>query len=318
MQSIFHDITREKQQEKALIESEFRYKALFNQGVEGIIIADMDFNIVNANPKAAEIFGYELEELFGKSVIIFAVEEENLDTEEKLAAIMSGEQVPAFERKVRVKDGSILPVEVSLSLILNEDGTPIYIQNIFRNITERKENERQLKFLATHDQLTGLPNRALFFDRLHHALSLAKRYQRELGVLFLDLDGFKNINDVYGHSQGDRLLEAIGQRLGEQVRESDTIARIGGDEFTLIIQETSGVEEAKLLSGRILEALNQPFHSNGREITITGSIGISLFPRHGEDPEELVGSADKAMYVAKNYGKNTVAVFGELPVVIKT
>jgi diguanylate cyclase (GGDEF)-like protein len=174
-----------------------------------------------------------------------------------------------------------------------------------RDITERKRMEQQLKDMATHDALTGLPNRRLFNDRLHMVLAQAQRNHRTLAVVLLDLDRFKDINDMLGHNVGDQLLEAVGKRLTSLMRKSDTVARWGGDEFILVLPEIARAEDAGRVAQRILEAFRKPFVLGGHWLHITASIGIATYPNDGEDADTLIKNADTAMYRAKEQGRNS-------------
>ena len=174
-----------------------------------------------------------------------------------------------------------------------------------RYAIERKRAEAHLHFMATHDPLTHLPNRSLFLDRLSHAISLSKRNNLCLAVLFLDLDGFKTVNDTYGHEMGDRLLQAIGERFRKHLRACDTVARLSGDEFAFILENIGNESNAAVVAGKILKNIAQPFILEGQTIHITTSIGISLYPQDGKDAQELLRRADAAMYKAKQCGKNT-------------
>ena len=178
-----------------------------------------------------------------------------------------------------------------------------------RDITERTYAEEQIKHLAYHDALTGLPNRLLFKDRLTVAISHAQREHAMLAVLFLDLDRFKVINDSLGHNIGDQLLQAVAVRVQSCVRESDTVARLGGDEFTLLVPNLSQAEDAAVVAQKLLEAIRYPFHIEGRELFATTSIGISLFPEDGVDSETLIKNADTAMYQAKEQGRDNYQLF---------
>lgn len=179
-----------------------------------------------------------------------------------------------------------------------------------RYAIERKRMEVRLHYMATHDILTGLPNRKLFHDRLTHAIERSRRLRNgkiekwELAVMLLDLDNFKSANDTYGHQQGDILLQAVTEQLRKGVRESDTVARMGGDEFTLIFENVTGTDDAEVLARRVLAVFDQPFQMSGLELKVTASIGISLYPRDGQDAETLLTRADIAMYQAKR-DKNT-------------
>ena len=179
------------------------------------------------------------------------------------------------------------------------------VPRAMRYAIERKRLEERLHFMATHDALTGLPNRQLFHDRLTHAIEMARRMQArksekwELAVMLLDLDNFKTANDTYGHPQGDILLQAVTEQLRYSVRESDTVARMGGDEFTLIFENVSGADDAEVLAKKVLAAFDQPFQLAGHAFKVTASLGISLYPHDGKDAETLLTRADIAMYRAK-------------------
>jgi diguanylate cyclase (GGDEF)-like protein/PAS domain S-box-containing protein len=207
----------------------------------------------------------------------------------------------------RRRDGFSFPQEMSLTAI---DGGGLVC--VVRDVTERTYAEEQIKHLAYHDALTGLPNRLLFKDRLTVALSHAQRDRSRLAVLFLDLDRFKVINDSLGHNVGDQLLQAVAARVHACVRESDTVARLGGDEFTLLLPTLARAEDAAVVAQKILEAIRYPFHIEGREFFTTTSIGISLYPEDGTDAATLIKNADTAMYQAKEEGRDNYQLFNAL------
>lgn len=177
------------------------------------------------------------------------------------------------------------------------------------DITERKNNESYLEYLSTHDQLTGVANRSLLYDRLNHALAHAKRDQKMVAVFFLDLDGYKTINDLFGHLVGDQLLIQIANRLSANMREADTVARFGGDEFILVLENINSIEDVKPITEKILMSIAEPYRSNGNLCQVTTSIGISIYPMDGSTTEELINKADSAMYRAKQLGKNQYKFF---------
>ena len=179
----------------------------------------------------------------------------------------------------------------------------------FQDITERKRVIRELEHLASHDQLTGLPNRKLFIDRLEHAMRLSRRVEKQTALLFIDIDGFKPINDTYGHDTGDTLLQAIAARLHASVRDSDTVARVGGDEFTVIMENIGDVGHALPVASKILDAMNTPFTIGGIDCRIGASIGISVYPGDSEELDDLIKKADSAMYQAKHGGRNQICVY---------
>ncbi|MCZ8513304.1 sensor domain-containing diguanylate cyclase [Paenibacillus filicis] len=190
-------------------------------------------------------------------------------------------------------------------------GVPALAAFSVRDVTRRKEQELQLTRLAYYDVLTGLPNRRLFHDRFTQSLIAARRYQRKLAVLYLDLDDFKKINDCFGHSAGDELLVMAAARLTHSIREPDTVCRMGGDEFVVLLQHFEERDDIVKIARRIADALNQPFDLSGRQINFSTSIGAALFPEHGSDDTTLLNKADMAMYAAKRQGKNALMFYSE-------
>jgi diguanylate cyclase (GGDEF)-like protein/PAS domain S-box-containing protein len=223
----------------------------------------------------------------------------------------------SFDARILMPDGAVRFVHEQAEVISGDDGLPLRLAGTTQDITERKQIEDQIRFLAYYDGLTRLPNRALFMERLNQALSGAQRQGRPLAMLFLDLDRFKRINDTLGHTVGDRLLQAVSERLkkclrstdtiarGDPLASTDTVARLGGDEFIVTITDIARGEDAAKIARRILESLNDPFKLEEHEVFITGSIGISLFPHDGQDVETLLKNADSAMYHAKDAGRAT-------------
>jgi diguanylate cyclase (GGDEF)-like protein len=195
----------------------------------------------------------------------------------------------------------------SISPIRDEDGVVTHFVSVKEDFTEIKRLQDQMNNLAHHDQLTGLPNRTLFYDRLKQAQALARRREAGLALFYLDLDGFKAVNDRYGHELGDRLLKAVGERLTGCVRESDTVARIGGDEFTVLLPDLFTRDTAADIARLIIDDLTRPFQLGEVTCAIGVSIGISFYPEDCEDSERLLSCADAAMYRVKNTGKNNFA-----------
>jgi diguanylate cyclase (GGDEF)-like protein len=221
--------------------------------------------------------------------------------------VEDGESVPWMEVKFVCLDGREIDVEVA-STPFALDGK-MAVQSIFRDITERKLAEAHLEFLANFDSLTGLPNRRLFFDRVGQALLNAKRQEHMVGLLFLDLDRFKEVNDSYGHAVGDLLLKEVSERLAHSLRLSDSVARMGGDEFTVILTKIVEPEDAAIVAQRIVDNLAKPFLLDGHMVSIGVSIGIGIYPIDGEDPDTLLKKADTAMYWAKEAGSNLFRYF---------
>jgi diguanylate cyclase (GGDEF)-like protein/PAS domain S-box-containing protein len=240
----------------------------------------------------------------------------------ELVARATGEAVRkespySFDARVLLPDGAVRFVHEQAEVVFDDDGAPLRLAGTTQDITERKQIEEQISFLAYYDGLTRLPNRVLFMERLNQALSTAQRQGNTLALLFLDLDRFKRINDTLGHTVGDRLLQAVSERLkkclrstdtiarGDPLASSDTVARLGGDEFILTINDIARGEDAAKIARRIMEALNEPFKLEEQEVFVTGSIGISLFPHDGKDADTLLKNADSAMYHAKDAGRGT-------------
>jgi diguanylate cyclase (GGDEF)-like protein/PAS domain S-box-containing protein len=258
---------------------------------------------VQVNEGARRNLGYSMEQLAELTPFDIKPEYTRETFEAQLAPLRYREtEVLTFETVLRRKDGSRYPVEVRMQLF-HAENPPVFVA-VITDITDRMEAREQLQFLAHHDALTNLPNRALFLERLDHALTRARWTKRPLAVLFLDLDRFKNINDTLGHDIGDSTLRVAAKRLTNCVREGDTVARFGGDEFTVLLEDLANSDDVPSVAQKILEALSRPFDVEGREFVVTTSIGISLYPSDGDDSLKLLRNADTAMYRAKEQGRN--------------
>ncbi len=287
---------------EALRVSEGRYRSLFEHAIDSIFIIDMESRcILDVNQVAADRLGYTRDELLAMTIDAIYPREEMERTQEIVAQLLLTGHL-TFERTHVRKDGSSMLVEVS-SIILEQDGRQVY-QSIARDITQRKITELELQRLAKYDSLTGVANRHLFVDRISHAIELARRNHSSLAVLFLDLDGFKAVNDAFGHEQGDELLQIIARRIQDSVRKSDTVARLGGDEFGILLEGVREPSETIKIVQKLISTVSQPFNFHNAEAFITTSVGISMFPAHGSDPETLIQNADWAMYASKAEGKN--------------
>jgi diguanylate cyclase (GGDEF)-like protein/PAS domain S-box-containing protein len=315
-QGVLLDITKRKEAEKALREAEVRYRTLVEQipAITYIDRADGSDEPLYTSPQIEEMLGYTAEEwLEGRlwSECLHPVDKERvLAADERFE---SGGERFSEEYRLFAKDGSVVWVREDAVLTRDETGGPLYWQGVLFNITERKVLEEQLQRQALHDTLTGLPNRALFSDRLQHAVARTQRRGGKVAVLFMDLDNFKVINDSLGHNAGDELLVGVTGRLRASLRPEDTAARLGGDEFAILLVDLNNVDEATLVAERIGDKLRAPFELAHRETFVTASIGVAISGTTGTPrwPEELLRHADLAMYRAKHSGKARYAIFEE-------
>jgi diguanylate cyclase (GGDEF)-like protein/PAS domain S-box-containing protein len=266
-----------------------------------VVVCDAEGRIRFTNDAARRTFGYDLGELAGAPIERLAEPAAGAAVRRHLAA---GGTVRDEEMVFRTRDGEGVEVGVSLSPLLDARAVAVGAVLIARDVRARKRAESQIAYQASHDALTGLPNRSLFYERLTQTLALARRHGTRLAVLFLDLDQFKVVNDTLGHAAGDRLLIEIAGRLEHTVRETDTVARVGGDEFTFLLPDVSEGADAARTAQKILDAVAQPLDVDGHRLYVTTSIGISLFPADGEEAAALLSSADIAMYRAKDLGRN--------------
>ena len=299
------DITDRKNAEEKL---KLASKVVENTA-EAILITDANTRIVDVNAAFIRMTGYTKEEVAGQNLQILKSDRQDdafydkLWTEVKNTGWWSGE---IWDRR---KNGEEFPKWLSISAVNDERGQVANYVAIFTDISKAKEAEAQLRQLAHFDTLTGLPNRALFFDRLQKEIDRAKRYNRIMAVLFIDLDRFKNVNDTLGHSAGDALLRTISERLVKCTRKPDTVARLGGDEFTVILTEVPETGYVEAITQRVVAELSKAVTVLGNEVFVSASVGIALYPSDGEDGEALMKCADTAMYHAKDKGKNTYQFF---------
>ncbi len=284
---------------------------VFENAGEGVIITAPDTTIISVNDAFTRVTGYTEEEALGK----------------KPSMLRSGRQDKTFYAHMwqeigqfgewqgeiwnRKKSGEEYLEWLSIAAVKDEHGKLSHYIGIFSDITSEKESEERLLYLAHYDQLTGLPNRILFNDRLTQALAQAKRGQMQVAVMFLDLDGFKSVNDTLGHAAGDELLRQVAQRLTNCLRATDSVARFGGDEFTIVLPAIEDRDDVLRVANKIIAEVARPYLLDGNEAAITTSIGICFYPGDGEDPSVLIHRADNAMYHAKRHGKNHHEFYGE-------
>jgi diguanylate cyclase (GGDEF)-like protein/PAS domain S-box-containing protein len=289
--------------ERSIREGEERFKSLVRHSSDVIAIVDVDGVIQYVSPSITRIFGYQADELIGTSLVDLLHPDHVTGAMTMLLATAESEPgvTTPVEWRVRHREGRWLHVETVCNNLLAEPTVRGIVLNT-RDIGDRKVLEEQLTHQAFHDPLTGLANRVLFLDRVAHALNLMTRHRQTLAVLFVDLDGFKNINDSLGHAAGDALLAVIARRLLTCVRTADTVARLGGDEFAFLIEDATDENSASAVAERVAEAVRQPIDLEGKEVVITSSIGIATADMEG-NAADLLRDADMAMYAAKGRGK---------------
>lgn len=302
-------ITNLKQTKLELEKTQYQLQAIIDNAMDGIITMDESGMVVGFNPAAEEIFGYAYQYVLGKNVnILLPSRDEKKFIEQKLHACcgqlngVKGREIDALR-----KSGEVFPLEVSISE-LNLAGYRYFV-SIVRDITERKNTANKIAHLAHYDCLTDLPNRASFMDILDRSIAMAKRNKQKIAVMFLDLDGFKKINDTLGHDAGDLLLKGVALRLRETIRDPDVVSRIGGDEFVFVLEDIGSDENAATVANKIIQALSVPFDLKGQVGQVGGSIGIAIFPADGNESGVLLKCADAAMYLAKQSGKNRYKFF---------
>ncbi len=273
---------------------------VFNRALEGITITDRNGVIQKVNPAFTRVTGYGADEAVGKTPSILKSGRQDIFYYQAMWNVLLTTGQWQGEIWNRRKNGEIYPEWLSISSVRGPDGEIEHFIAIFSDITESKLRESDMAHQATHDPLTGLANRALFMDRLEQAIAMSARLARNhVGVIFLDLDGFKPVNDNFGHHEGDRVLQEVAVRLSSVVRHNDTVARLGGDEFTLLLPNLSHRDDAEIVAKTILDCIEIPFNVMGNQVKLSASIGISCFPYDGLDAETLIKHADEAMYVAK-------------------
>jgi len=272
---------------------------VFSASSDGILITDSTMRIVSVNQALCGMTGYEAHELHNKPPAILQSGYTRHDQYEEMWESLHNSGQWQGELFDRCKNGALIPVRVSINQIKNANNEVTHYVAILSDITERKAEEAQLRRIAYHDPLTGLANRVLFDDRLEHAIKIAVRNHSKFAVLFLDLDKFKPVNDLFGHEVGDKLLQQVANRLIRSVRNTDTVTRLGGDEFVVLLEEVNTHEKVENTLRHIIETICMPYHFDDRDIEIGVSAGIGIYPDHGTDAKALLHHADIAMYHAK-------------------
>ncbi|GAB7022335.1 EAL domain-containing protein [Salidesulfovibrio brasiliensis] len=297
----------------ALKKAERKYRTIFENAVEGIYQVTPSGRFLSANPALARLFGYNSPDELMSSVYDIRTQlyGSTSDRDAFMNRLRVDGEVKDFELQVRRRDGRVVWVKESARKVDDQDGNLLYFEGSVEDITLRKKAEEQLRRQAFHDPLTRLPNRALFQDHLQLAMERGRRRKYLFAVLYLDLDRFKVINDSLGHDIGDELLKAISRVLESCARKMDTVARFGGDEFAILLEEIEAPRDAIRIARRILEGIRQPFVLHGNEVFTSASIGIVLNTTGYDRPEALLRDADTAMYRAKELGKSRFKVFNQ-------
>jgi diguanylate cyclase (GGDEF)-like protein/PAS domain S-box-containing protein len=309
-QALSAEISTRKAAESALAASESRYRRLFETANDGILLFDAaTATITAANPAFTALAGIEAADLPGRKLGDLPAFTTVARAGMAVAEVRKAGQLTLGDWSLETAEGAAIDVEVIGSLYCDR-GQQI-VQLNMRDVRERKQAEARIRFLAHHDALTGLPNRTLLADRLAVAIAHARRNEGKVGVLMLDLDHFKTINDSLGHHVGDELLEAVALRLRSCLRQCDTAARLGGDEFVIALSDIGNVENAEVVAAKVIAAIREPFQIDGRHLHVGTSIGISLFPGDGEDAAALLQAADTAMYSAKADGRGGCRLYSK-------
>jgi diguanylate cyclase (GGDEF)-like protein/PAS domain S-box-containing protein len=313
LEGFIEDITEQLLGQRQLADAEMRYRSIFEDSVIGMFQTTLDGHYIAANRALSRLYGYADPDALvaGLSDIATRLYVDPGRRDEFKKLIRETGQVTDFESEVFRRDGSRIWISENAHAVLGPDGEALYYEGTVEDITTQHEYRRQLEYQATHDPLTGLPNRNLLQDRLRQVLRLAHRHGSHGALAFVDLDNFKFINDSLGHGAGDSLLIETGRRLKACLRESDTVARYGGDEFVLILGDYGGLADTLQILHRIQESVAQPYSLEGHEVRVNCSIGVSVFPDDGDDLEALLRHADAAMHHAKTLGKGQFQFYTE-------
>ncbi|PYQ61349.1 MAG: hypothetical protein DMF58_05215 [Acidobacteria bacterium] len=307
-QELTGEVTERRRAEEALRGSEERYRLLFQRNLAAVYIASADGKIISCNDACARLFGFEFAEEFIEQwgAIEYMSDRYREDVLRRL--YLNG---AVFNEEVELRDRNNQPVWAleNVRLVPGKDGADATLEGILLDINDRKRAEEEIAFRAYHDELTGLPNRPLFIDRVAVAMANAQRKKQRVAVMFLDLDDLKIVNDTLGHAAGDVLLKMVAARLTNMLRQGDTVARVGGDEFVVLLPEMKSESDGLRAAEKIVRALSKPFVLDSDELHVTASIGVAVGPRDGATADDLIRNADGAMYRAKQSGGNRVELY---------
>jgi diguanylate cyclase (GGDEF)-like protein/PAS domain S-box-containing protein len=285
------------------------FAKMFENSGEAIIITDEHKRILAVNPAFEQVTQYSRDEVMGKDPKMLSSGKQTAEFYQLMWMSINETGKWSGEIWNRRKNGDVYPEWLSIGAVRSVKGEVINYISSFSDITRRKEAEQRIEFLAHYDSLTKLPNRALFADRMRRALVIAHRKKSKVGLMFLDLDKFKSINDTLGHLAGDQLLQSVAERLKSCVRESDTVCRQGGDEFMILLEEISAAADIELIAQKIMSEMSLPHQLGEVERVVSFSIGAALYPDDAADDETLTQCADQAMYLAKESGRNNFKLF---------
>jgi len=311
LEGYIQNITDRKTVEQSLRDTEARYRSIFENAIEGIFQTSPTGQYLVVNPALARIYGYsspdDLMSVLNNIQQQLYVSPERRD--EFVQAMTDNGQVHNFQSLIYRKDRSTLWISENARMVHDDSGKLLYYEGTVEDITERKNYEKKIEHQATHDSLTGLPNRYMLNDRLQQNMNFADRYKSKLAVAFIDLDQFKLINDSMGHEIGDQLLVIMSERLSSCIREIDTVARLGGDEFVILLTNIQNVDDIAHSMQRVLAAVAMPCIINDLDLMVSCSIGVSIYPDDGMDPNTLLKNADTALYKAKQAGRNNYQIY---------
>lgn len=294
-----------------LRQSEERFRSAFEDAPIGVALVGLDGRRLRVNRALCEMLGYSEEEMLGSDYSeVVHPDDREISAEHLRRALEGGPESYILERRYVHADGHSVWNLTSVSLIRDSEDNPSQLVCLHQDITKRKELEEKLSYQTLHDSLTGLPNRKLFMDHLEKALARLERREEPIAVLFVDLDNFKDMNDSLGHEAGDQLLVAFAERLKRCIRPEDTVARLAGDEFVVLLGGVADLGDATRAGERITEALSAPFYFEGQEVFVSASIVIATTTEASDKPKDLLRKADRALYEAKEKGKAQHILFG--------
>ncbi len=303
----FRDITERRRAESY----KAQLAAIVESSNDAIIVKDLNGIITNWNSGAERIFGYRASEIIGCSISLL-IPPDRLEEESKIMKLVKrGKLTDHFETVRWGKGDKPIDVSVTISPVKNSEGKIIGASKIARDITQRKGSQERIQYLAHYDSLTGLPNRTLLADRMKIAIGNAARYSKRLALLFVDLDRFKLVNDSLGHEIGDKLLKVAAERMQSTIRHIDTISRLGGDEFIVLLSQIVAAEDAARVAEKLIAAVSEPYRIEEHELLLTASVGISIYPESGTEANSLLRNADTSMYSAKESGRNRYRFYSE-------